>query len=406
MVLRRGINTSDSGCSEPIFNKEGAEKYALSEDIHGSSGSLISISDIENSENILGGTLDDYATYRGGLSLASNIHVIGVKTNDGSDFAISTETDGKKVNKRIGFIVESESTFLNADVLQFFQIRCYKKGEEVHRQLVDESNAVGVGLIEEAQSQKMRFSIEVPADIDFDEFALWTAGVLKLDISTLRIYYPFIEDNSLDCANPLKCATPITAKDGASAYPEMKFQTASIAGVVQNLGNLIDDDMDTYFRYQNTVQAGSGMVVSVKLGKTLDYRHQFGIVMDTETFLAGVGLGTWMTIETYYNGQPTGDMFNNWGVLGLNLIGYGDKSYLVNTPTRNFDEIRITFAGVANVLNSNKLYGIFFRSDKNLNGIPDCMDPDQNCAEDLDLKTTNVCAGENMVQRGCGGRWE
>ena len=122
--------------------------------------------------------------------------------------------------------------------------------------------------------------------------------------------------------------------------------------------------------------------------------------MDTETFLAGVGLGTWMTVETYYNGQPTGDKFNNWGVLGLNLIGYGDKSYLVNTPTRNFDEIRITFAGVANVLNSNKLYGIFFRSDKNLNGIPDCMDPDQNCAEDLDLKTTNVCAGENMVLTG------
>lgn len=401
MVLRRGINTSDSGCSDPIFNEEGAKKYALSEDTHGSSGSLISISDIENSEYILDGNFNNYATYTGGLSLASNIHVIGVKTEDDSYFATSTETDGKKVNKRIGFIVESESTFLNADVLQFFQIRCYnKEGKEVYRQLVDESNAVGVGLIEEAQSQKMRFSIEVPANIDFDEFALWTAGVLKLDISTLRIYYPFIEDNSLDCANPLKCATPITAKDGASAYPEMKFQTASIAGVVQNLGNLIDDDMDTYFRYQNTVQAGSGMVVSVKLGKTLDYRHQFGIVMDTETFLAGVGLGTWMTVETYYNGQPTGDKFDNWGVLGLNLIGYGDKSYLVNTPTRNFDEIRITFAGVANVLNSNKLYGIFFRSDKNLNGIPDCMDPDPNCAEDLDLKTTNVCAGENMVLTG------
>ena len=401
MVLRRGINTSDSGCSDPIYNKEGAKKYELSEDTHDDpSGSLISISDIKDNGYILDDDFNNYATYTGGLSLASNIHVIGVKTNDGSDFATSTETNGQKVNKRIGFIVESESTFLNADVLQFFQIRCYKEGKEVYRQLVDESNAVGVGLIEGAQSQKMRFSIEVPANIDFNEFALWTAGVLKLDISTLRIYYPFIEDNSLDCGNPLKCATPITAKDGASAYPEMKFQTASIAGVVQNLGNLIDGDMDTYFRYQNTVQAGSGMVVSVKLGKTLDYRHQFGIVMDTETFLAGVGLGTWMTVETYYNGQPTGDKFDNWSVLGLNLIGYGDKSYLVNTPTRNFDEIRITFAGVANVLNSNKLYGIFFRSDKNLNGIPDCMDPDQNCAEDLDLKTTNVCAGEDMVLTG------
>lgn len=401
MVLRRGVNTYDNGCSQPIYNEDNETKYALSDDIHGSSGALISISDIKDSENILDDDFNDYATYTGGLSLASNIHVIAVKTTDGSDFTLSAETDGQKVNKRIGFIVESESTFLNADVLQFFQIRCYdKSGNEVYRQLVDESNAVGVGLIEQAQSQKVRFSIEVPADINFSEFALWTAGVLKLDISTLRIYYPFIEDNSLDCGNPLKCSTPITAQEGATAYPEMKFQTASIAGVVQNLSYLIDNDMDTYFRYQNTVQAGSGMVVSVKLGKTLDYRHQFGIVMDTETFLAGVGLGTWMTVETYHNGQPTGDKFDNWGVLGLDLIGYGDKSYLVNTPTRNFDEIRITFAGVANVLNSNKLYGIFFRSDKNLNGIPDCMDPDQNCAEDLELATTKVCAGEKMVLTG------
>ena len=120
------------------------------------------------------------------------------------------------------------------------------------------------------------------------------------------------------------------------------------------MGNLIDNDPDSYFLYQNTVQAGSGMVVTVKLGKTLDYRHQFGIIMDNETFLASVGLGTWMTVETYYNGQPTGDKFDNWGVLGLDLIGYGDKNYLVNQPTRNFDEVRITFAGIANVLNGYK----------------------------------------------------
>lgn len=394
VVIRRGIVSYDNGCAEPIYNEEGQSKYMLSDKPHDKSGALISISDIDNDEYILDDDFTNYAEYTGGLSIASNIHVIAVKTSDKSNFTISAESDGKKVAKRIGFVVESKSTFLNADVLQFFQIRCYKNGEEVYRQLVDESNAIGVGLIESDQSQKVRFSIEVPADKEFDEFSLWTAGVLKLDISTLRIYYPFIEDNSLDCGDPLKCAEAITAGNGATAYPDMKFQTASIAGVVQNLGNLIDNDPDSYFLYQNTVQAGSGMVVTVKLGKTLDYRHQFGIIMDNETFLASVGLGTWMTIETYYNGQPTGDKFDDWGVLGLNLIGYGDKRYLVNQPTRNFDEVRITFAGIADVLNSYKLYGLFIRGDKNLNGIPDCIDPDQNCAEDLKLSATKVCAGE------------
>lgn len=394
VVIRRGIVSYDNGCAEPIYNEEGQSKYMLSDKPHDTSGALISISDIDNNEYILDDDFTNYAEYTGGLSIASNIHVIAVKTSDKSNFTISAESDGKKVAKRIGFVVESKSTFLNADVLQFFQIRCYKNGEEVYRQLVDESNAIGVGLIESDQSQKVRFSIEVPADKEFDEFSLWTAGVLKLDISTLRIYYPFIEDNSLDCGDPLKCAEAITAGNGATAYPDMKFQTASIAGVVQNLGNLIDNDPDSYFLYQNTVQAGSGMVVTVKLGKTLDYRHQFGIIMDNETFLASVGLGTWMTVETYYNGQPTGDKFDNWGVLGLDLIGYGDKNYLVNQPTRNFDEVRITFAGIADVLNSYKLYGLFIRGDKNLNGIPDCIDPDQDCAEDLKLSATKVCAGE------------
>lgn len=405
VIIRRGIVSYDAGCSEPIFNDDSQNNHELSTDIYGSSGALISISDLKNAESILDKDFNNYASYTGGLSIASNIRVVGVKKKEGI-FTVSSEKEGGKVNKRIGFIVESKSTFLNADVLQFFQIRCYHDGQEVYRKLIDETNAVGVGLIEGDQSQKVRFSIEVPAydedgnPIEFDEFMLWTAGVLKLDISVLNIYYSFIEDASFDCGNPLKCAETISVDNGATAYPDMKFQTASIAGVVQNLGYLIDNDLDSYFLYQNTVQAGSGMVVSVKLGKTLDYRHQFGIIMDNQTFLAGVGLGTWMTVETYYNGVATGDKFDNWGVLGLDVIGYGDKSYLINNPTRNFDEVRITFAGIANVLNGYKLYGLFIRGDKNLNGIPDCMDPDTNCAEDLGLSTSKVCVGEEITLSG------
>lgn len=405
VMIRRGIVSYDAGCSEPIFNDDSQNNHELSTDIYGSSGALISISDLKNAESILDKDFNNYASYTGGLSIASNIRVVGVKKKEGI-FTVSSEKEGGKVNKRIGFVVESKSTFLNADVLQFFQIRCYHDGQEVYRKLIDETNAVGVGLIEGDQSQKVRFSIEVPAydedgnPIEFDEFMLWTAGVLKLDISVLNIYYSFIEDASFDCGNPLKCAETISVDNGATAYPDMKFQTASIAGVVQNLGYLIDNDLDSYFLYQNTVQAGSGMVVSVKLGKTLDYRHQFGIIMDNQTFLAGVGLGTWMTVETYYNGVATGDKFDNWGVLGLDVIGYGDKSYLINNPTRNFDEVRITFAGIANVLNGYKLYGLFIRGDKNLNGIPDCMDPDTNCAEDLGLSTSKVCVGEEITLSG------
>lgn len=401
VTITRGSNLHNpQECSTPIIGDD----YALSKGPHEVDGSLLTIyEDIEGRENILDGNDDTYATYDKGISLASNLHIIGVKTQDDSPFKLTGEKPDDPKDKRIGFIISTDNTVLTADVLQFYVIRCYDKdGNKVYESPIEEANAVGVDLIGDSNTKKVRYSIAVPAHdddgkpIEFSEFTLWTAGVLSLTIESLHIYNAFIEDEAAGCSDPLNCAEFITANSGATAYPMLPFQLASVAGAMEDLGNLIDIDenQETFFRYHNTVQAGSGLVVAVKLGKTVDYRHQIGIVMDDQTFLAGVKVGTWMTIETYYNGQPTGDKFDDWGVLGLNLIGYGDKRYLVNQPTRNFDEVRITFAGIADVLNSYKLYGLFIRGDKNLNGIPDCIDPDQDCAEDLKLSATKVCAGE------------
>ena len=401
VTITRGSNLHNpQECSTPIIGDD----YALSEGPHEVDGSLLTIyKDIKDPENILDGNDDTYATYDKGISLASNLHIIGVKTKYGSPFKLTGEKPDDPKDKRIGFIISTDNTVLTADVLQFYVIRCYDKdGKKVYESPIEEANAVGVDLIGDSNMKKVRYSIAVPAcdddgkPIEFSEFTLWTAGVLSLTIESLHIYNAFIEDEAAGCSDPLNCAEFITANSGATAYPMLPFQLASVAGAMEDLGNLIDIDenQETFFRYHNTVQAGSGLVVAVKLGKTVDYRHQIGVVMDDQTFLAGVKVGTWMTIETYYNGQPTGDKFDDWGVLGLNLIGYGDKRYLVNQPTRNFDEVRITFAGIADVLNSYKLYGLFIRGDKNLNGIPDCIDPDQDCAEDLKLSATKVCAGE------------
>lgn len=399
VTIHRGGNSYDGGCSEPLYNTDDENGiYELSSEIYESSGSLVSISNLKNPEYILNGDLDDYAVYTGGLSIASNLRVIGVKTKDNTSIVLSDEQQPK--TKRIGFVVEANSTFLNADVLQFFQIRCYKDRKEVYKSIIDETNTVGVGLIGEEQSQKIRFSIEVPEDIQFDEFMLWTSGVLKLDLSELRIYYPFIEDASLKCTDPMKCADIISMDNGAKACPDLHFQTASVAGVIKDLGYLVDNDDNTYFLYQNTVQVGSGLTVKVSLGKTLDYHNQLGIIMDNKTLLAGIKLGSWITVETYCYGKATGDKFNNWGVLGLNLIGYGDKNYLICNPTKYYDEVRITFSGVANVLEGFKLYGLFTRNDKNLNGIPDCMDPDQNCSVSMNLATNKICVGNKLLLTG------
>lgn len=402
ITIHRGITGSESNCGTPLVNGEGNELYAISDKIHDTSGSLLSISDIEHSGYILDETLTNYATYVGGLSVANDLGIIGLKTKDGSPFG--TEIQG---DKRVGFIVENASTFLDAKVLEFFQIRLYRNGVRLKDNVplvIDESNTVGVGLIGEEKSQKIRFSIRVPAGVEFDEFQLWKSGVLDLGLSTLRVYYGFIESNDANCSDPVSnsCATivsPETTK--ARLELEVPFQTASVAAVLDNADYLVDNDMNTSLHYLNTVEAGSGIVLKVKLGRTLDKKQQLGIAIDNNTYVAGVGVGSWMTVSTYHGGVATGEEFSNWGVVGLDVIGYGDKKYLISNPQKPYDEVRITLAGIANLLNGYNIYGLFFRGDQDGDGLPDCMDPD-SCEGGLSALeiTSDVCTGESIFLTG------
>ena len=116
---------------------------------YGVTGGLISISDIKDKTNILDGNFDNYASYVSGLSVASNLGIIGIKTVGGESFDLGIEGD-----KRVGFIVENASTFLDADVLQLLRIRLFRNGEVVYENVIDESNVVGVGLIGSERSSK------------------------------------------------------------------------------------------------------------------------------------------------------------------------------------------------------------------------------------------------------------
>lgn len=398
---------SENSCGTPIINTAGeAPVYAISSKRHESSGSLLNISSLKNSSNVLDGDLNNYLEYVSGVSVVDNMGIIGIKTVDGSSF--NDRFSEIKGDKRVGFIVENTSTFLDAKVLEFFQIRLYKNGVRVEDVplVIDESNTVSVGLIGEERSQKVRFSIKVPAHVDFDEFQLWKSGVLDLGLSTLRVYYGFIESADENCSDPISSSCALTVSSSseevnATFVPQIPFQTASVVSVLKDADYLIDDDMETALNYVNTIEVGSGIILCVKLGRVIDDRQQFGVVVDNETYLAGVGVGTWMTVSTYLNGKPTGDEFTNWGTVGLDVIGYGDKKYLISNPTTAYDEVRLTLAGIASLLNGYKIYGLFLRSDLDRDGLPDCLDPDTCEGELSGMSVTNdICEGEYVMLSG------
>ena len=407
------MGKSGNMCGSPVTNKDG-DIYELSPKIHGTSGSLLSISKLRNSENILKGDYNQYAEYIGGLKLADNLCVVGIHRKDGK---LMYDADPKRKDseteqdsvmrvqpKRIGFVVEASATVLNLHALQFLQIRCYHNGKEVYRHLIDENNAISAGVGGSDKLQKIRYSIEVPAKdskdstMQMDEFQLWNSGVLDLGGSNLRIYYAFIEDAASDCSSPLACDALVMSQKKSHTTinaDETKFGgTVNVLTIDDNMCNFIDSDLDTYMAIANTVGVGSGHTIAVNMGRILDYHHQLGIVVDNKTFLAAVKVGNWLTVETFMDGEPTGDKFTDWKVIGADVAGFGDKNILFFQPKNAYNEVRLTLASIVGALDVQKFYGIVTRGDINNNGIPDCKD-DCSCVPGVkDIDVNNVCVGD------------
>ena len=407
------MGKSGNMCGTPVTNKYG-DIYELSPKIHGTSGSLLSISKLRNSENILKDDYNQYAEYIGGLKLADNLCVVGIHRKDGK---LMYDADPKRKDgetevdsltrvqpKRIGFVVEASATVLNLHALQFLQIRCYHDSIEVYRHLIDENNAISAGVGGSDKLQKIRYSIEVPAQdnkgraMQMDEFQLWNSGVLDLGGSNLRIYYAFIEDAASDCSSPLACDALVMSQKKSHTTinaDETKFGgTVDVLTIDDNMCNFIDSDLDTYMAIANTVGVGSGHTIAVNMGRILDYHHQLGIVVDNKTFLAAVKVGNWLTVETFMDGEPTGDKFTDWKIIGADVAGFGDKNILFFQPKNAYNEVRLTLARIVGALDVLKFYGIVTRGDINNNGIPDCKD-DCSCVTGVkDIDVNNVCVGD------------
>lgn len=398
---------------KPLINTKGeTPKYDVSNKIHETNGSLVSISGYKDQPNIVDPETDNYATYTGGLSIASNLCIAGVKSADGSLLFDGTGKEGQKF--KAGFVVEYNTTGLDLSALQYFQIRCYKGGEKVCEGVITQSNTVSVGLAGQDKVQKVRFCAIFDAvpdgkAIQFDEIMLWNSGVLNLNLSTTNIYYAFIQENyyeASDIDNPLACETIAVSPEGTNASINgNESQMASgvaVAGVIDNLSYFIDDDIDTPMKVVNTATVVGGNIIAVNMGRTLDFRHQLCIVVDNNTYLAGIKAGNWLKVTTYLQGVPTGDEFTSWNVLGVNAIGYGDKSIMVMQPKSSYDEVRLEIARVAGVLDFQNFYGMFLRGDIDNDGIPDCMDT-ESCSTDIKgIEATDVCEGDMITISGEG----
>ena len=340
-----------------LVNKEGEEpKYVLSDKF---GGSLIQIfGGMMNRSAILTPSLNDF-TYRDpGVSLVDNVGLVGIKTADGSNFADGLNGNTRAFNgkMKVGFVVSAKATGLDANVLNFYNIKLYNKGKEVTGDVTTHWDAISAGLIGKEETRKMCLNVEVPAGCVFDEVVLYRSGVLSADLSQLNIYYAYVADAEADNAttNPIYGAQVVSTNNTNASidFANTKMvQVANIGNGYNELSNLIDDSMDTYLTLPLGVNLG-GATISVNIGKVIDKGQQLVMVTRKLALGLGVSLGEGLKLTTYLNNEKQEEL-TNWKVLGADVIGSKGDSYAVLNPTKSFDQVRITPVDVVSALKNS-----------------------------------------------------
>ena len=364
-----------------LVNKEGEKpKYVLSNKF---GGGLLQISEgMKNRSAILTTSLNDFTYRKPGVSLVANTGLVGIKTADGSNFADGLNGNTRAFNgkMKVGFVVSTKATGLDANVLKLYNIKLYNKGKEVTGDVTTHWDAISAGLIGKEETRKMCLNVEVPAGCVFDEIVLYNTGVLSADLSQLNIYYAYVADADADNAtiNPVYGAQVVSTNNTNASidFANTKmFNVANIGNGYDELGNLVDESLDTYLTLPLGVNLG-GATISVNMGKVVDKGQQ--LVMVTQNLALGLGasLGEGLKLTTYLDGVEQEEL-TDWKVLGADVIGNKGDSYAVLNPTKSFDQVRITPIKVLSALENLQIKGFALRTDMNddgtLNGYDDLL---------------------------------
>ena len=383
-----------------LVNNEGESKYVLSDKL---GGGLIQIFDkMMNRSAILTTSLNDFAYRQPGVELAANKGLVGIKTADGSNFADGLNGNTRAFNgkMKVGFVVSTKATGLDANVLKLYNIKLYNKGKEVSGGVTTHWDAISAGLIGKEETRKMCLNVEVPAGCVFDEIVLYNTDVLSADLSQLNIYYAYVADADADNAttNPVYGAQVVSTNNTNASidFANTKmFSVANIGNGYDELGNLVDESLDTYLTLPLGVDLG-GATISVNMGKVVDKGQQ--LVMVTQNLALGLGasLGEGLKLTTYLDGAEQEEL-TSWKVLGADVIGSKGDSYAVLNPIKSFDQVRITPVKALSALENLQIKGFALRTDMNDDGTINGSDNLLVLDENKTLAVTKSYTGAKML---------
>lgn len=341
---------------------------------------------VTDKDNLVTPSLDDYVS-AGGISLANDKMLCGVFRS------VPYSYDGTNNDKvTVGFVTRTKWNALNLSLLNGLEVRVYNSGSKVTT--ISSSNShfkvLSADLIGGDKYVTTEYSVEVDKETPFDAITLWSAGALDLSASDMNVYYAFVEPSAKvnSYNNSVASSWQTISHSQTGAYLDANLMgsnigIAKVATSTSNLTDIIDDDLTTGATFEGLASVGNSNTIAVNLGKVYDGGHQVQILTSEQNWV-NVGVAKFVTLKAYRNGEVVSKK-TNWNVLDVNVIGGMNKeSEILWTPVDennkpvDFDEISITFTGVADVIKETKLYGIRITNDADGDGIPD-VDDDESC---------------------------
>lgn len=336
----------------------------------------------KNASNIISSKLNSFASYIGGIT-SGDINLCSIHKKEG------LISDGSKA-VQTGFVVTAKTSGLSADLLKFWNVRLYKDGKEVSGGVV--SSAIGAKLIGSEGTHKVRYSVNVPAGVSFDEIRLYSTGLLSANLSQMNVYYAYTADKDAVLDDPTLDATIVSYDNTGASIDADRTQSIGVANVgngLLNITNSIDDDLNTCATFPTGLKAVSGSVLGIKLGRTATRNKQLVVVVNKEVVGLGLDVASAIVVKTWKDGQDDPvETYDDWSVLGANVITSGDKGYIFINPTQEYDAVTITEGKGISLLDGLSVYGLLLRNDKDGNGVADDDETDEECQQDLVFQET------------------
>lgn len=379
--------TSEPATTDPANRKEtilanSADGTAIYELGESTSEGINILNFFRNASNIISSKINSFASYIGGITIGKTT-LCSIHKKEG------LISDGSKAIQA-GFVVTAKTSALSADVLKFWNVQLYKDGQEVSGGIV--SSAIGAKLIGSEDTHKVRYSINVPAGVSFDEIRLSSTGLLAANLSQMNIYYAYTADKNAVLDDPTLNATIVSYDNTGASIDADRTQSIGVANVgngLLNITNSIDDDLKTCATFPTGLKAVSGSVLGIKLGRTATRNKQLVVVVNKEVVGLGLDVAGAIVVKTWKDGKEDPvETYDDWSVLGANVISSGDKGYIFINPTQEYDAVTITEGKGISLLDGLAVYGLLLRNDKDGNGVADDDELDDECQQDLVFQET------------------